>query len=66
MLTLIPDIEAFLTAHGMSETAFGTEALNDKNFITDLREGRSPSLRTVARVQRFMSSYPNHHQQAAA
>ena len=65
MASLLEDIEAFIAAHTMSETAFGTLSLNDKNFIADLRADRSPSLRTAARVQRFMSTYPNHDRVAA-
>jgi hypothetical protein len=52
----ISDIEAFLTRRGMSATAFGKTALNDPNFVGDLREGRQPSLGLVDRVYDFMKS----------
>lgn len=51
------DIAAFIAAQEMSESKFGELALNDKNFVADMREGRSPSLKTVARVREFMLTY---------
>lgn len=62
---LLEEIAAFIAAHGLSERRFGELALNDKNLVSDLREGRSPSLNTVDRLRRFMSAYPNHEQAAA-
>jgi len=55
---LIADIDDFLTRNSMSEKAFGLAAMNDHHFVRDLREkGRSPSLRTVDRVNKFMAEY---------
>lgn len=55
---LLDDIAAFIEAHGLSERKFGELALNDKNFVSDMRErGRSPSLNTVERIRRFMVTY---------
>ena len=51
---LVDDIEAFRARTGMSVTAFGTAALNDPNFIGDLRRGRMPSLVLIDRVREFM------------
>lgn len=62
---LLDDIAAFITAHGLSERRFGELALNDKNLVSGLKAGRSPSLRTVERLRRFMSTYPNHDRAAA-
>lgn len=64
-MPLLDDITAFITAHGLSERRFGELALNDKNFVSDVRSGRSPSLNTVERLRRFMSTYPNHERAAA-
>lgn len=60
MLSLLATIDNFLAAHNITERKFGEEALNDKNFVSDLRAGRSPSLNTAERVQNFMATYPNH------
>lgn len=64
-MPLLDDIAAFTQAHQISERKFGELALNDKNFVTDIRSGRSPSLNTVERLRRFMASYPNHDREAA-
>ena len=41
-------IESFLATSGMSPTVFGRKALNDPNFVFDLRaDKRSPSIRTI-------------------
>jgi len=67
MVSLSDMIAAFIADHQMSERRFGELALNDKNFVMDLRAGRSPSLKTVARVQHFIASYrPDAPQDAAA
>jgi 2,4-dienoyl-CoA reductase-like NADH-dependent reductase (Old Yellow Enzyme family) len=47
-------IEAFLTRSGMPATNFGREAINDPNFVFQLRRGRAPSLRLVEIAQRFI------------
>jgi hypothetical protein len=65
MLPLLDEIGAFIEAHGLSERRFGELALNDKNFVSDLQAGRSPSLNTVERLRRFMATYPNHDRAAA-
>jgi hypothetical protein len=41
----------------MPPTAFGREAVGDGNFVTDVREGRMPSLRLVERVENFIKTY---------
>lgn len=50
----LKEIEAFLSATGMAPTAFGREAVGDPNLIRDLRDGRSVSLRTAAKVSSFI------------
>lgn len=64
-MPLLDDIAVFIQAHELSERKFGELALNDKNFVADIKEGRSPSLNTVDKLRRFMASYPNHDRQAA-
>jgi hypothetical protein len=50
----LSEVEAFLSRSGMSPTAFGKAALNDPNFISDLRAGRLPGLGIVDRVHEFI------------
>lgn len=62
MHSLLSDIEAFCTTHGMAESNFGLQALDDKNLIPDLRgdkRGRPRRLwpETEAKVRRFMATY---------
>jgi hypothetical protein len=51
----LAEIEAFLARSGMAATAFGTQAVNDPNFVHDIRSGRSPSLNLVAKVASFIN-----------
>jgi hypothetical protein len=52
------DVEIFLLKNSMAPTQFGSLAVNDPNFVRQLREGeRSLTLRTVDRVRKFMSSF---------
>lgn len=53
----LASIEAFCAEHGMPVTTFGRLALSDFAFVSRLRAGRSPSLRTVGRCLEFMADY---------
>lgn len=66
--SFLAQIEAFLERQGMSATAFGSEAVKDPNFVSDLRAGRMPSLRLVERVDEFMRAHkrPKSSQNAEA
>jgi hypothetical protein len=54
MDSLLTDIEAFCRKHGMAESQFGVLALNDKNFVGQVRNGRDLRISTVDRVLSFM------------
>lgn len=54
---MLTDIEAFCTAREMTEATFGLLALNDKNFVPQLREGRDIRFSTGEKVRRFMVTY---------
>lgn len=43
-------VEAHLRACGTAPATFGMEAVGDPNFVRNLRAGREPRSRTVARV----------------
>lgn len=67
MTTLLDDIEAFLETHEMSPTRFGDDALGDRHFVKQLRQGRRVWPETEAKARRFMSTYrPDAPQEAAA
>ena len=49
------ELAAFLAATGITPSGFGRRALGDPNFVTELKAGRSPNLRTIARARAFMA-----------
>lgn len=52
------EIDAYLEAAHLSATALGRAALGDPGFVFGLRNGRSPSLRTIDKVRAFMRANP--------
>jgi hypothetical protein len=62
--SLLPDIEAFLSTHGMSPTRFGVLALADRHFVKQLRNGRRCWPETEAKARRFMATYKPESQAA--
>jgi hypothetical protein len=57
MSSLLDDITAFCEARDLSEGQFGVLALNDKNFVPQLRDGRDIRVSTAEKVRRFMVTY---------
>lgn len=57
MSSLLEDIEAFCAARELSEAQFGLLALNDKNFVPQLRDGRDIRFSTAERVRQFIVTY---------
>lgn len=55
------EIENFLSRTGMAASAFGKAAVGDPSFVKEIREGRTPSLKTAERVIQFI-----HEQSASA
>lgn len=51
---LLAIITEYLRVTGENPTSFGKRVLGDPNFVGDLREGRSPSLRVVRKVMTAM------------
>ena len=51
---LLYRIERYLKASRMPPARFGRNALGDPNFVFDLRDGREPRGRTVARVSAYL------------
>lgn len=66
MTQLLSEIDTFLRSHAMADSRFGELALNDKPFVTQLRNGRRVWPETADRVRRFMVSYRPDTQDAAA
>lgn len=53
---ILLEIERRLSATGMSASRFGRLAANDPRLVYDLRNGRDPSSRIVARLRAFMEA----------
>lgn len=56
MIKLRRRVDLFLRRSGMSPTRFGRLALRDPRFVYDLRAGRKPRRRTVARVVAWLEA----------
>jgi hypothetical protein len=62
---LLDRIDAFLAAQDMAPSRFGLEAMGDGALVSQLRSGRSLTLKNAARVIAFMSQYPTQSGRAA-
>lgn len=51
---LLREVERFLRQHDTPPTRFGRQAMGDPRFVFDLRNGRDPRPRTVARVRAYL------------
>ena len=59
--TFRQEVEDFLARHDMAAATLGVQALKDPKFVSDLRRGRSPSLKTIDRVDAWMADYDRAH-----
>ncbi len=55
-MTVLPKIQKFLRHSGMPPTKFGRLAVRDPRLVGDLRRGREPGARIVARIEAFIAS----------
>lgn len=55
-MLLLREVEKFMRRCDVPATRFGKEALGDPRFVFDLRNGRDPRPRTVARVMQYLDS----------
>ncbi|MXO71768.1 hypothetical protein [Alteraurantiacibacter buctensis] len=53
--TLLDWIENHLKERGISATRFGRLAVGDPRFVLDLRNGRSPRRKTIARLETYLA-----------
>lgn len=53
---LLKEVEKYLRQNGTAPTRFGRDAVGDPRFVLDLRNGRDPRPRTVARVRAFLEA----------
>lgn len=50
-MTILTKIEHHLRKTGIPPTKFGRVAINDPRLVGDLRNGRQPGPRTLARIE---------------
>lgn len=51
-------VEQYLKRSGMSATRFGRLVARDPRLVHDLRRGREPGARLVARIDAFIGGQP--------
>jgi hypothetical protein len=56
-MTVLPRIERFLHRTAMSPTMFGRRAVNDPRLVFDMRNGRQPRDRMIARIEAFLVTH---------
>ena len=54
-MQLLREIERHLCASKMKPTRFGRDAVRDPRFVFDLRRGREPRQKTIAKVRSFLT-----------
>ncbi len=58
------DIEDFLREQGVPASTFGKIAMNDPNFVHQLRKGRAPSVRMLDRAYAYIEKVKKSKQAA--
>ena len=54
-MSMLRKIELYLKKTAMPPTRFGRLAVNDPRLVGDLKNGREPGSRVVARIEAFLS-----------
>ena len=53
---ILAEIAECCARTGITKTAFGEQAMNDKRFVFDLEDGRQMTQRTLHRIRQFMGA----------
>lgn len=54
--SLLIDISEACRARGWQHTRFGREVMGDPSFVTDLRQGRSPTAKTLDKLYKWLDA----------
>lgn len=54
---VLPKISRFMRRTGMPATKFGRLSVNDPRLVRDLRNGREPGAKIVARIEAFLAEH---------
>lgn len=57
-MTLLHLIEAHMRSRRLTPSRFGRESVNDPRLVRDLREGRRPGRKIVARIEAYIAARP--------
>ena len=55
-MSVLRKIDRYLKASAMAPTRFGRLAVNDPRLVGDLRNGREPGARVIARIEAFLAA----------
>lgn len=53
----LKEIEEFLDRTDMRHTTFGKAVMNDPSFVTRMRNGGNPTMKTIEKVRTFIGRY---------
>lgn len=57
-MSVMQKIDRYLKATGLPPTKFGRLAVNDPRLVHDLKRGREPGRRMVARIEDYIQRNP--------
>ncbi len=57
-MSVVRSIEQYLKATGLPPTRFGRLAVRDPRLVRDLKHGREPGARMVARIEAYIAEHP--------
>ena len=55
-MNLLREVEKYLRQSDVAPTRFGRDVVGDPRFVFDLRNGRDPRPRTIARVRAYLEA----------
>ena len=55
-MNLLREVEKYLRQSEVAPTRFGRDVVGDPRFVFDLRKGRDPRPRTIARVRAYLET----------
>ena len=57
-MTVVQKIDRYLRATAMPPTKFGRLAVRDPRLVHDLKRGREPGARMIARIEAYIARNP--------
>lgn len=55
-VNLLREVEKYLRRSDVAPTRFGRDVVGDPRFVFDLRNGRDPRPRTIAKVRAYLET----------